>query len=96
MATERIVLILSLFWDDYSRGQIMRVAQMLDCKQRYEFSTFEEFQKRWGAYDWESPAFQRAVVRRYRKICVQGSVTKEYREMLERVRPFYENSLAAP
>ena len=88
---ERKVLILGWMWDEFTRGQIDCVADMLDCKTPYEFLTFEEFRNRWGSYDWESPAFHKVILRRYRKICVHANlVTAEVREMIERLRPIYE------
>lgn len=90
---ERAVLILT-YSDERVREEVARIAKMLDCKTRYEVTSFRDWRQRWGAYDWDSPAFGRAIVKRYRKICVDGSITTEDKELLERIRPFYEKRKA--
>lgn len=90
MSEQRLVLILTYFDSKFARIQIARFAEMLDCAQPFEVSNVFDWKDRWCAYDWESPAFGRAILKRYRKICVYGSASPELREMLERIRPFFE------
>jgi hypothetical protein len=93
---QRLVLILTYQTGEQVREEIGRVANMLDCTTPFEVTSFWDWRQRWGAYDWDSPAFGRAILKRYRKICVYGSVGKEDREMLERLRPLFEKGITTP
>lgn len=86
---ERRILILSYQSSSFLREQFTRVAEMLDCKTPFEVTEFWAFRQRWGAYDWDSPSFQTAILNLYKKICVYGSATKEDRELLEKLRPLF-------
>ena len=89
MAEQPKVLILTYQSTDYVREQIERTAEILGCKTPFEVTSFWQWRDRWSAYDWDSPGFRNAILKRYRKICVWGSTSKEDRELLERIRPFY-------
>lgn len=86
---EPVVLILVWLVTEYDKETIARVAKMLDCNTKYEITSFDSFRQRFSSYDWDSPAFQLAILKRYRKICVYGPAGKEEREMLEKLRSIY-------